>query len=310
MLTDKIYDMAPDDSHPTGFLDLPSEIRQQIYSHAVPVCRLAPFPYLDSEWSMKTSEHRGVPSLLFACRRIHDEVIPLVYARAILEIAPAQQGYMWFNVQHSGTKRVTPWSYTRVVNTFRIYRAEHMKLIQKAHIFSNQADVIDGSCYEALLQWLVEHTAVGHIQLSSRPMTRIRGCAGFDLHTWRGVFYEKPVYWKNMRIIRIYTTAQRPPWEYEKMQRLRCKATDGTLNPMQIYFWSASEDGGGTLQMDPRWLTRLNDEPEKIEMLEEGAPLIDKLMSGVLEGPELQAYKDNTRYFDGDCWVYQMVLGV
>ncbi|KAK5952058.1 hypothetical protein OHC33_006945 [Knufia fluminis] len=310
--TTQLADMADSmpliKSHTKGLLDLPSEIRQQIYDHAIPVCRLAPFPYLDSEWSMKTSEHRGVPGLLFTCRKLYEEVAPVFYTRAILEVAPAQQGHMWFNVEHLSTKRVTPYSYTRVVSTFRIYRAEHLKLVRKAHIFSNQADVIDGSCYESLLEWLVECTGIEHIQLSSRPMTRIRGGAGFDLGEWRATFLDDRLNRKDIRTVRIWTQAKRTSWEHEKMMRLRCKATDGILSPMQIYFWSSTEGGGGSLQLDPRWLTRVNDEPEKIQTLEEAAPLIDRLLAGVLEGAQLQAYKDNARYFDGQCWVYQMIL--
>ncbi|KAK5092687.1 hypothetical protein LTR70_006757 [Exophiala xenobiotica] len=292
---------------PMGLLDLPSEIRLQIFDYAVPVCRLAPFPYLDVDWSMKTQEYRGIPGMLFVCRKIYEELVPILYSRAVLEVAPAQQGYMWFNVEHSKTKRTTLYAYTLVTNTFRIYRSEHLKLIRKAHIFSNQPGVIDGSCYESLLQWLIERTGVEHIRLSSRPLTRIRGSASFDLFHWRAVFHDNPPR-REMRIIRIFSKAERPPWEHEKMMRLRCKARDGTLGPMQIYFWSSSDEAGPTLQLDPRWLTKLNDDPEKIEMLEEGAPLIDELMSRVLDRPQLQAYKDNARYFEGQYWVYQMIL--
>ena len=306
-LANKINKTTLELSHAT-FLNLPTEIRQQIYDYVVPTCRLAPFPYLDSEWSMRSTELRGIPDLLFTCRKVYKEVTPLVYSRAILEIAPAQQGHMWFNIEHSSTGSIIPYSYSRVVNTFRIYRAEHLKLIRSAHIFSNQADVIDGSCYESLVQWLVEHTGTEHIQLSSRPMTRIRGSAGFDLHRWRAAFYDKPLDLRSTRTIRIFTKVERPPWEYEKMMRLQCKARDGTLNPMQIYFWSTTEAGGGILQLDPRWLTRLNDEPEKIEALYKGAPLIDEVMLKILEGPQLQAYKDNARYFEGQYWIYQMIV--
>jgi len=307
MLASQIAGVSLGAASPRGFLDLPSEIRQQIFDYAAPVCRLAPFPYLDAEWSMKTQEHRGMPAILFVCRKIYDEVIPLLYSRAILEVAPAQEGHMWFNVENLNTKRTVPYAYTLVTNTFRIYRAEHLKLIRKAHVFSNQAGVIDGSCYESLLQWLIEHTGVEHVQLSSRPMTRIRGSASFDLPRWRAVFHDNALRRDDMRIIHVFSKAERPPWEHEKMMRLRSKARDGTLNPMQIYFWSSSDEGK-SLQLDPRWLTKLNDDPEKIEMLEEGAPLIDELMSRVLRGPQLRAYRDNARYFEGQYWVYQMVL--
>lgn len=137
-------------------------------------------------------------------------------------------------------------------------------------------------------------------------MARIRGSASFGLSTWRPVFYDNPCVGR-LRIVRVFSRAEGLYWEHEKMMRLRCKARDGTLSAMQICFWSPAGTEG-TLQLDPRWLTRVHDEPEKTRLLEEAAPLIDDLMSRVLQGSQLRAYKDNTRYFEGHRWLYQMIL--
>ncbi len=74
---------------------------------------------------------------------------------------------------------------------------------------------------------------------------------------------------------------------------MRCKAIDGIADPIQTYFWSLSDGGGAILQFDPRWLTRLSDEPEKIETLYKAVSLIDVIMLRVLQGSGSLAYKDN-----------------
>jgi len=93
------------------------------------------------------------------------------------------------------------------------------------------------------------------------------------------------------------------------MIRLRCSAADGTLVPIQIFFWSpVNETGGGSMMLDPRWLTRRHDDEEKIATMKKAAPLIDGLMEQVLEGQELEDYRDNSRYVEGHAWVYQMII--
>ena len=165
------------------FFSFPLEVRRQIYDLAIPVCRLAPFPYLDPAWSMKPKDfpdhHRGLPSLVSVSSRVTSEVLPIVYAHSILEIAPAQQSYNFFDMKLAD-QRTIPYAYTRLANTFRMYKPEMLRLIKQAHVFSNQADVIDGGAYESLLQWLVEHTSVEDVLVSARVMVRIRGKASFD----------------------------------------------------------------------------------------------------------------------------------
>lgn len=112
-------------SKSADLLSLPIELRQQIYNHAIPVSRLTPFPLLDSEWSMKTTEARGVPAILHASRQIYEEAAPLFYSRAILEVAPAQQGYNFWDVQTKG--RMISHAYSRLMYTFRIYRASTLR---------------------------------------------------------------------------------------------------------------------------------------------------------------------------------------
>ena len=177
--------------------------------------------------------------------------------------------------------------------------------------------MVDGGSYESLLQWLVEHTGVEEVRVSRRAMTRIRGTAGFELDVWRRGF---AALGREKRIVRVWTESRRPPWEFEKMMRLRCNATEGALIPVQIYFWSevrceGGRDGDGKgvgkvgmLQLDPRWLTRLNDGPEKILVMEEAVPLIDDLMGRLLKGRELKDYKDASRHCNGDAWVYQIIV--
>lgn len=300
--------MDATNSKSAGLLSLPIELRQQIYNHAIPISRLTPFPLGDAEWSMKTTEARGVPAILYASRQIYEEAAPLFYSRAILEVAPAQQGYNFWDVQIEG--RMISHAYSRLMYTFRIYRAEHLRLVRRVHIFSNQTQAINGQCYEALLLWLVEHTSVENIQLSSRPMTRISGKASFDLPSWKAVFSDAvPRDASNLRLVRIWATKGRPPWEYEKIMRLRCKPSNGTLNPIQIYFCVPHGDGNAVdLQLDPRWLTRLSEEPEKVAAMEAAMPMIDRVMCEVLKGREAQNYKDNSRHFEGEAWLYQMIL--
>jgi len=90
MLAQTIDGIGLNTNPPMGLLQVPLEIRQQIYCYAVPVCRLAPFPYSDFDWLFHTNEYRGRPPILSACRKIHEEVIPIFYTRAILEVAPPQ----------------------------------------------------------------------------------------------------------------------------------------------------------------------------------------------------------------------------
>ena len=146
--------------------------------------------------------------------------------------------------------------------------------------------------------------------MSSRPMTRIRGRASFDLVSWKAVFFDAvPRTTSNLRLVRVWTKKGRPPWERETMMRLRCKPSDGTLNPIQIYFCVPDKDSKAVdLQLDPRWLRRLNDEPEEVEAMEAAVPMIDRVMCDVLQGKEAQDYKDNSRHFEGDTWLYQMIL--
>ncbi|KAJ9662867.1 hypothetical protein H2198_001095 [Neophaeococcomyces mojaviensis] len=291
----------------TTFLSLPSEVRSLIYDYVIPPSRLTPFPLGDTEWSMKTNEARVVPSILFTCREIYNEAVPLFYSRAILEVAPAQAGNNWFSIRLGS--QPNSHSYSHLLNTFRFCKADHLKLIRRAHIFSNQSYIIDGECYESLLQWLIKHTSTEKIELSARPMTRIRGKVGFDLPSWRSAFVDRHFSAQNFRTIRLWTKAKRLPWEYEHMMRLKCSATDGTLVPMQIYFWSPTDEtGNGIMMLDPRWLTRTHDDEEKIAAMNEAAPLIDELMGRVLEGRELKDYRDNSRHVEGDAWVYQMIV--
>lgn len=300
--------MDPSTGIAASLLGLPTEIRQQIYNFLIPVSRLVPFPLGDSEWSMKTDEARGVPSVIFACRKIYEEATPLFYSRAILEVAPAQQSNSYWDLHMEG--KMVSHAYSRLIQTFRFYRPEHLRLIRRVHVFSNQSQAINGQCYEALLLWLVDNTSVEHIQISARPMTRISGQATFDLPSWRTTFVDcGPRYPGNLRIVRIWTRKGRPPWEHEKMMRLRCKPTDGTLNPIQIYFRVTDQRSElADLQLDPRWLTKLSEEPAKVAAMEAAAPMIDRLMLDVLQGREAQDYKDNSRHFEGDAWLYQMIL--
>lgn len=249
-----------------------------------------------------------MPPIIFASRKIYEDTAPLFYSRAILEVAPAQQSYSYWDFQTEG--KMVSHAYGRLIHTFRFYRPEHLRLIRRVHVFSNQTQAINGQCYEALLLWLVEHTSVEDIQISSRPMTRISGKAIFDLPSWRAAFFDAgPLNAESLRIVRIWTKKGRPPWEYEKMMRLRCKPSDGTLNPIQIYFCVADKQSKAMdLQLDPRWLTKLSEEPEKVAAMEAAVPMIDRVMYDVLQGKEAQDYKDNTRHFVGDAWLYQMIL--
>lgn len=292
----------------TSLLDLPREIRQEIYDAAIPVSRLVPFPLGDAEWSMKTNEARGVPPLIFVCRKLYEEATPIFYSRAILEVAPAQQSDSYWDFQAEG--RMITHAYRRLMQTFRFYRPEHLHVIRKAHIFSNQSQAINGQCYEALLLWLVDNTSVEEMQMSSRPMTRISGRASFDLPSWKATFVDaEPRTLDSLRIVRIWARKGRPPWEYEKIMRLRCKPSDGTLNPIQIYFYVNDQKSNAVdLQLDPRWFTKLSEEPERLAAMEAAAPLIDELMGNVLRGREGQDYKHNSRHFQGDTWLYQMIL--
>lgn len=309
-LTACVYDKALGKT----FFDLPLEIRRQIYNLIVPKCRLVPFPYTDPEWRMKVldDEYRGIPEFVYTCRTLYEDTIPLVYTKATLEVAPAQQSMNYFDlgIGVATSAKVIPYSYSRISSILRFYKPAHLKLIRHAHIFSNQADVVDGHSYEALLQWLVENTGVENIHLSARPMTRIRGRATFDINSWQNTFC-RPEISRNLRIVRIWTKNKRTPWEFEKMMRLRCNANVGTLNPCQLYFWSLPENRSekyGMLQLDPRWLTRLNDERAKIEAMEMAAPMIDSLVNRILVEKELRDYRDLTRHCVDDAWVYQMIL--
>lgn len=268
------------------------------------------------------SQHRSIPEFTYTCRRLYEETISLIYAHAILEVAPAQQSMNYFDlgIGNAVHRKAIPYSYARISSALRFYRPELLKLIRRAHVYSNQADVVDGQSYEALLQWLVENTGVENVQLSARPMTRIRGRASFDVDLWWDTF-RWPGVVRNLRLVRVWTKSQRTPWEYERMMRLRCKPNNGTLNPCQLYFWSLPEVKSGRvnevgyvdskyglLQLDPRWLTRLNDEEGKVEAMETAAPMIDHMMEEVLTGRELRDYKDTTRHCVEDAWVYQMIL--
>lgn len=284
-------------------LELPSEIRQQIFHHAVSTTRLAPFPLGDREWSMNTPEARGLPELLFVSKQLYEECIKLFYAQAILEIAPPQQGNNYFDVQFDG--RFMTFAYCRLVNTYRFCRPDYIASIRTAHVFSNQLDVIDGGCYEATLQWLLDNTRVQDIQLSGRPMTRIRGQASFNIERWRRNL--PSLQSTGVRLVRVWANRDRSPWETEKMRRLKCTPTEGTLKPVQIYFFSNNNERS-TLQLDPRWFVTKDNSEEHITNLFAATSQIDALLNSILSGRELECYNKGVRYTRGGSWLYQLLV--
>lgn len=289
-------------------LNLPSEIRAQIIDLVISELRLAPFPYFDPEWDQTQSVaakpyQRAIPDIVFTCHQLYTECTCMLYTRATLEIAPPQQTDNFLFV-HSQQGTVSD-SYVRLTHTFRIYNPTHLKLIRRAHIFSNHSTVINGECYESTLKWLAAHTSVDTVELSQRIMTRIRGTVTFDLDQWRSAFSRDRI--NRLRVVRIWTKSNRRPWEYEKIQRLIARAGDGSLKPVQLYFL-VCDRGTGVLQLDPRWLVTHHDAASTVHGAAIAATEIDQLMHEMLTGQELKDFEDGSRHIQNQSWIYQILV--
>lgn len=343
----------PHQQRSTNFLDLPPELRQAIYSHylsdTIPL--LAPFPLLDPEWTLNrptytinnhpstsqpisssslafTSPHpstatthtRSFPSLAFVHPQIAPEVLPQIYSRAILEVAPPQStntATLYFTIRHTPTARTTSYASSQLRAAFERYPAAHLARIRTVHIYSNQPDVVDSECYETLLRWILTHTDVRDIRVTTRVMTRVREQASFDRAVFESGFgalvssaLAGGAERAERRVVRVWSNKRRPAWEYDKMMRLRCKLGDCTLPAVQVYFYVGRRDGRGegSLMLDPRWSVKVTDAEERWRETESVVPRIQALVGTVLTGREWEDYKACARHFVEEDWVYQMIV--
>lgn len=302
-----------------SFLSLPPEVRAQIYTLVIRPTRLSAFCLLDQQWSLKpadTAEDRRIPPLCFACRKIYDETIPLVYSQAILEIAPARATSNFFYVAtKAGTNEdILPITYTKLTDIHGFCRPDLIRLIKRAHFYSNQFDAIDGSCYDSLIRWIAENTSIVDVQVSGRAMVRIREQPRFDTGKVMSSFPPNVP----CKVVRIWTTERSwRPWEWVKINKLYTKY-EQDLPHVQIYFLCPGQKYG-TLHLDPRWFKRETDISAYDSMnttegnsvrakFERQCSWVDYFMQQTVSDHELACYEQRRRYQVGDSWLYQMIV--
>jgi len=248
-------------------LSLPTEVRNLVYEHAVPVRRLAAQEIVDVEWSRAPSEGRAIPGLLFVNKAVYQQTIPIFYSQAILEVTPIRPPSFIFNALNGPSHQLDLAA--PLDPLFSFCPGQHLRWIRTVHVFTGQRDAINAEAYEATLRWLLDHTAVHEIHLSSRLMTRLRRSrvdleSAFKL-TSSMPFAGRPVY--------IYSRSARSTWELTRMSELKKALRGRQLPELQIYLFKPDCEHDPLL--DPRWDVRNNDDDERLTMVDAVARHLD-----------------------------------
>lgn len=254
----------------SAFLRLPFELRTRIYDFAVPVQHLKAQEFVDSEWHDKP---QGTPALFLVNKAISQEVIPIFYSKAILNVAPLHPpSYLFDALNAKGPKLNLTLGLQRI---FAPYPVPNLRRIQTCRVYAGQSKAISAEAYEALLVWLMTLTSVQNIHLSSRLMTRLRR-ARTDLDATHNLSVaatgQSP-----FKTVYVYAQHARSPWEWSQMSRLRSALAGPELPVLQAYAWN--KGSGDEPLLDPRWDVRHSDDDQRRAIMHRVSTWFDSLMA-------------------------------
>ena len=196
----------------TSFLDLPFELRRQIYNLALPAQQLNAQNITDPAWP-EAEQPSGIPSLLFVNKTVSEEVAASFYSRAILNITPVRpRTYLFDSLNNDGPELNLAFG---LHLAFAACPRRHLKRITLARVFSGQPDAINAEAYESLLRWLADNTVVQELHLSYRLMTRIRK-ARTNIDAISNMCNAAPDL-SLVRTIHVYGHDMRSAWELTRM---------------------------------------------------------------------------------------------
>ncbi|KAJ9611753.1 hypothetical protein H2200_004937 [Cladophialophora chaetospira] len=254
------------------FLDIPSELRQQIYSLDLQVQQLKIQNICDPAW-LDAEKPAGIPSLFFVSKAVSDEATVCFYDRAILNITPLRPpAYLFDSLNGNGP--VLNLAYGLDV-AFASCPRRHLKRITIARVFSGQHDAINAEAYEALLRWLVDNTAVREFHLSYRLMTRLRK-AKVNTAALSKLCLAAPRL-SLLRTVHVYGHDARSAWELTRMAEINHALKGAKLPEFQAHV--LEEGGQHDALLDPRWDLRRSSTTEEINALQDISDWIDSLVA-------------------------------
>lgn len=256
-----------------SFLDIPFELRQQVYSLALPAQHLKAQNITDPEWP-GAEKPAGIPGLLFVNRAIAEEAAAFFYSHAILNITPTpvrQPSYLFDSLNSNGLKLNLAFG---LDVTFASYPRRHLQRITIARVFSGQHDVVNAEAYEALLGWLIKNTAVRELHLSYRLMTRIRK-ARMNIDAISSMC-DAAVNLSPLRTIHVYGDWPRSAWEFTRMKEIQRALRGAGLPTIQAYV--LADRGEHDALLDPRWDLRRSSTADEVDTLSRISIWLDDLL--------------------------------
>ncbi|EXJ73318.1 uncharacterized protein A1O5_03078 [Cladophialophora psammophila CBS 110553] len=249
----------------TSFLNLPPELRQNIYDFSLPVQQLKVQDFYDPGWP-DAEKPAGIPSLFFVNKAVSEEAAAAFYSRAVLNVAPLRPAsYLFDSLTGNGPKLNLAFG---LDVKFSSCPRRHLQRITTARIYSGQHDAISAEAYEALLRWLVDNTAVQMIHLSRRLMTRLRRARADSNATFD----------------------------------LRAAATSETRLPgIQIYV--LEKGGENDALLDPRWDARSSDDNQRRAVMHNISGWLDSLLAGDPAAEQKGRAEDEPRLYQV-CFVF------
>lgn len=271
---------------PTTFLDLPSEIRQQIYhaSLSPQLLRVQDIREIP-RWNLEPLA--GIPSLLLVNKAISEEAASVFYSKAVLHVAPLRPpSYMFDSLNGKGPNINLAYG---LDVAFASCPRRHMRRITTACISGAQYDAINAEAYEALLRWLVDYTAVRTVYLSIRLLTRLR-TARTDVDSTSSMCAAASSL-SLQRTIYVYAFPSRSKWELTRIDEIKKALRGATLPDIQAYVLEQGTQNDALL--DPRWDLRRNSSEDDVEALRSISTWLDSLLAADVVAK--QAQRDPSR---------------
>jgi hypothetical protein len=267
---------------PTNFLDLPSEIRRQIYhaSLSPQLLRVQDIREIP-RWDLEPLA--GIPSLLLVNKAISEEAASVFYSKAVLHVAPPRPPSYLFDSLHGKGPNIN-LAYGLDV-AFASCPRRHMKRITTACISSAHYDAINAEGYEALLRWLVDYTAVRTVYLSIRLLTRLR-TARTDVDSMSALCAAASSL-SLQRTIYVYAYPSRSKWELTRMDEIKKALNGSTLPDIQAYVVEQGRQSDALL--DPRWDLRRNSSGDDVEALRSISTWLDSLLAADIVTKQAQS---------------------
>jgi hypothetical protein len=254
------------------FLDLPLELRQNIYSLALAAQQLKAQAFLDRAWDL-AEKPAEIPALLFVNKRVSEEAAAVFYSRAVLNVAPLRPPAFLFDSLHGNSPKLNLAFGLDV--QFAPFPRAYLARIALVRVFSGHRDAVNAEAYEALLRWLVDNTAARDIHLSYRLMTRLR-TARTNVAAISAL-YEAAPNLSLRRTIHVYGHGVRSQWELTRMAEISHALRGATLPKVQAY---VLEQGvGHDPLLDPRWDLRKSSTAEEVDSLHRVSTWLDHLLA-------------------------------